>query len=286
MRFTNSFDLHGKTVLLTGAGSGIGAACARLLHAQGANLVLVDINRCGIDGLSKELGAARTLVQEASVTNRSQLDQVVTNSLARFGRIDVVFANAGIACNPPTTIAAADEAEFERVIEVDLLGVWRTVRACLPQIVKNKGHVLVTASIYAYLNGVCNAPYAMSKAGVEMFGRSLRAELAGSGATAGVLYPGWVSTPLTHNVTGGNALATELVNAAYPKLLRRFISPEEVAQAALSGIQKRAPRIMVPSRWIPVSMLRGIFNPLTDWGIDKHKKIQMLVGKLDKQSAR
>lgn len=115
--------------------------------------------------------------------------------------------------------------------------------------------------------------------------RSLRAELAGGGATAGVLYPGWVSTPLTHNVTGGNVLATELVNAAYPKPLRRFISPEEVAQAAVSGIQKRAPRIMVPSRWILVSMLRGILDPLTDWGIGKHKKIQALVNKLGKQSS-
>jgi len=108
----------------------------------------------------------------------------------RFGGVDVVFANAGITVDPPATIAGVDAVAFERVIEVDLLGMWRTVRAALPQVIERRGHVLVTASCYSFLNGMLNAAYAMSKAGVEQFGRALRSELAVHGATAGVLYPG------------------------------------------------------------------------------------------------
>jgi NAD(P)-dependent dehydrogenase (short-subunit alcohol dehydrogenase family) len=274
--------LQGKTVLITGAGSGIGAACARLFHAQGASVVLLDITAAGIEALATELGEARTLARVASVTDRVQLDQVVVEVLQRFGQLDVVFANAGIACDPPTTTLKMPEATFERIIEVNLLGVWRTVRACLPAIVASQGHVLVTASIYAYVNGMVNAPYAMSKAGVEMFGRSLRAELAGTGATAGVLYPGWVTTPISRSAMGGHAIASELVRLAYPGPLKTPIAAEVVAAATVRGAQRRSARIMVPRRWIPIAMLRGLFNPLSDWIVDRHRTIQRLVRDIER----
>ena len=283
MVHSRHLNLQGKTVFITGAGSGIGAACARLFHAQGAFVVLVDVSAGGINTLAGELGDARTLARVASVTERDQLDQVVHETVARFGRIDVVFANAGIACDPPATVLHMKEVTFERIIEVNLLGVWRTVRACLPFIIESKGHILLTSSIYAYVNGMVNAPYAMSKAGVEMFGRALRAELAGTGATAGVLYPGWVSTPISRSAMGGHAVASALVRLAYPGALKTPITPEAVAAATLQGIQRRAARIMVPRRWVPISMLRGIVNPISDWIIDRHRGIHALVRELEQQ---
>jgi hypothetical protein len=93
-----------------------------------------------------------------------------------FGKVDVVFANAGIANDPPTTLAAADLDAYERVINVDLHGVIRTIKPALPEIIANQGHVLITASVYAFVNGVANSAYAASKAAVEMLGRSLRLE--------------------------------------------------------------------------------------------------------------
>lgn len=276
-------NLHGKTVLITGAGSGIGAACAKLFHAQGASVVLVDITPAGITALAGELGEARTLTCVVSVTDSDQLKQVVQDTLKKFGRLDVVFANAGIACDPPTTVLKMPEAIFERIIAVNLLGVWRTVRACLPHIVEGKGHILVTASIYAYVNGLGNAPYAMSKAGVEMFGRSLRSELAGTGATAGVLYPGWVTTPISHSAMGGHAIAAALVRIAFPGPFKAPITPEVVAEATIRGVQRRSARIMVPRRWVPIAMLRGIFNPVSDWVIDRHRRIHTLVRELERQ---
>ena len=87
-------------------------------------------------------------------------------------------------------LSAVNLDAYEKVIEVDLLGAVRTIKAALPEIIRNRGYILITASIYAFCNDVINSAYA-SKAAVEMLGRSLRLELAPEGAAAGVLYPGW-----------------------------------------------------------------------------------------------
>ena len=124
----------------------------------------------------------------------------------------------------------------------------------------------------------------MSKAGVEQFGRALRSELAPHRATAGVLYPGWVKTPLTGPAFGGNRTATELVAHAYPAALRQQITPERVADAVVRGVERRSARIIVPRRWAPISTLRGIVNPLIDARLDKDAEVQRLTLELERQS--
>src|SRR5271166_4251304 len=276
-----TYSLKDKAVLITGAASGIGAACARKAHAEGAKVILVDISEAGCKALAEELGHERTLAVSASVTDQQRLDYVAQLAVETFGGIDVVFANAGIACDPPTTIRAMKAEMFQAIIDVNLLGIWRTVMACLPQIIVRQGHVLVTASAYAYVNGVANAPYAMSKAGVEMFGRALRAELAGTGATVGVLYPGWVKTPIANVAFGGHKAATELVEMGFPGFLRKPIAPERVAAAVVRGVQSRAPRIMAPARWITLSLLRGIVNVFSDQMLDRRQAIQSKVREIE-----
>ncbi|PVG83801.1 short-chain dehydrogenase [Nocardioides gansuensis] len=275
------FALPGKTILITGATGGIGAACARALVKAGANVTLVDLNPAHLEALSNELGPDQSLAIAGDVTDRASMDDAVARTLTRFGALDVTFANAGIAATTPTTIRATKEEEFERIIEVDLLGVWRTVRASLPAISESNGHVLVTASIYAYFNGMLNAPYAMSKAGVEMFGRALRSELAGTGATAGVLYPGWVATPIIE-ASFGNPVTEEIIRLAYPKGLRQPVAPARIAQAVVKGLESRSPRITCPRRWVPISAARGALNVLTDAAIDRNARIHGLVRELDK----
>ncbi|MFJ3639265.1 SDR family oxidoreductase [Streptomyces sp. NPDC090108] len=190
-------------------------------------------------------------------------------------------ANAGIAADPPATIATIDPAMFERVVEVDLLGVWRTVRAALPHVIAARGHVLVTASLYAYFNGMTNAPYAMSKAGVEQFGRALRAELGIHGASAGVLYPGWVHTPIAGAAFGSNDITTRMREIAFPSLLGKAIAPTRVADAVVRGIENRSARVMVPRRWIPFSALRGVLNPVTDLIAERHPELRRLLRRLE-----
>src|ERR1700758_3879457 len=227
--FSANQTLSGKTVFITGAAGGIGAATARVLHRRGAHVLLTDLQQRAADAVADELGRHRTLPLAVDVTDAESLQAAVAAAVDEFGAIDVVFANAGIAADPPTTILTIDPAQFEKVVEVDLLGVWRTVRAALPQIIANRGYVLITSSIYAYANGTINAPYAMSKAGVEQLGRALRVELAGAGASAGVLYPGWVNTNIAR--TGSLSRAAGSPSSCSTACSTRCLTPRWYATA-------------------------------------------------------
>ncbi|MGW0551647.1 short-chain dehydrogenase/reductase [Streptomyces altiplanensis] len=275
------YSLTGKTVLITGAAGGIGAACARLLHARGANLVLTGRNASSVAALARELGVQGILALAVDVTDRSALEEAVTRSVERFGTLDVVFANAAVGPDLPATVATIDPDLFEHIVEVDFLGVWRTVRAALPQIIANRGHVLVTASTYAYINGVANAPYAASKAAVEQFARALRVELAPHGATAGVLYPGWVDTAISRAAFGGHELTTRMRETAFPRPLAAAVTPELVARRAVRGIERRAAGTTVPRRWQPVGILRGMINPFTDHLLARHGTLQSMLRALE-----
>ncbi|MEV5548349.1 short-chain dehydrogenase/reductase [Streptomyces sp. NPDC052309] len=275
------YSLAGKTVLITGAAGGIGAACARSLRARGANLVLAGRNAASVATLARELGEEGTLSLSVDVTDRAALDDAVARTVDRFGRLDVVFANAGIAPVRPATVATVDPVSFERVIEVNLLGVWRTVRAVLPQVIAHRGHVLVNASVYAYINGAVNCAYAASKAAVEQMTRALRVELSPHGATAGVLYPGWVETGMTRLAFGGDDLATRMRVVGFPRPFAAAIPAEAVARRVVKGIERRTASITVPRRWQPVGILRGMVNPLCDRLLIRDSRFQLLLRALE-----
>lgn len=281
------YDLNGKVVLITGAAGGIGAATARELYALGARLVLADMQQAAVDKLATEFDLTRVLPVALDVTDAVATKAVVQKAVARFGRLDVAFANAGIAWrHGASTVASCSEAEFERIVEVDLFGVWRTLRAALPEVIRNRGQILVTSSVYAFLNGVANAPYAASKAGVEMLTRSLRAELAYTGATASIVYPGWTATAIAKVAFGGNATVTQMNETLLPAWLRNPISPEQMARAIAKGVQRRRPRISAPLRWVPFSLFRGIFAVTTDAMLSRHSQLQTLIQQLETESRR
>jgi NAD(P)-dependent dehydrogenase (short-subunit alcohol dehydrogenase family) len=282
-----TYDVNGKVVLITGAAGGIGAATARELYALGASLVLADRQQSAVDGLAQEFSASRVLPVALDVTDATATKAVVQRTTQRFGRLDVVLANAGISWRSgASTILSCDEAEFEKIVEVDLLGVWRTLRAALPEIVRNKGQVLVTSSVYAFVNGMGNAPYAASKAGIEMLARCLRAECACTGATASVVYPGWTATSIAKVAFGGDATVTRMNEAGFPGWLRRAIPPEQVARAIAKGVRHRRPRIHAPRRWIPFSLVRGLFGVLTDRMLSRNKEMHALIQRLEAESQR
>jgi NAD(P)-dependent dehydrogenase (short-subunit alcohol dehydrogenase family) len=280
---STTLTLPGKTALVTGGAGGIGAAVATALAARGTNIVLADLGGTGLDRTASSLPAGQVLPIPADVTDAAAMHDVVTAAVERFGRLDIVFANAGIAADPPSTARTMPPSVFERVVEVDLLGVWRTVQPALEHVIARRGHILTTASAYAFVNGMVNAPYAASKAAVEQLGRALRAELAPHGASAGVLYPGWVATPIADSAFGGDPLLTAFKDHTYKGPLRKAITPERVAAAVVPGIERRAPRIIVPRRWLPLSMLRGIVNPLVDRALERDHTLHRLVHQLEAQ---
>lgn len=277
-------ELDGATVLITGAAGGIGSAVAAALHRRGARIVLVDLSQDEVDAVAAGLSAPRTLALSADVTDKDAMTAAVSAARDRFGGIDVVLANAGISSgNTAFTASTAPDGIFERVLAVNLFGVWNTVRAALPSIRESGGHVLVTSSTYAYVNGAVNIPYAASKAAVEQIGRSLRVELAAHGATAGVLYPGWVATPIADVAFGADELATQLVARGFPGPLLTPIEAEVIARAVMRGIERRSPSIQAPRRWAPVSALRGVLNPAIDRRLARDSLMHNLIRQLERR---
>jgi NAD(P)-dependent dehydrogenase (short-subunit alcohol dehydrogenase family) len=182
-------------------------------------------------------------------------------TVARFGGIDVVIANAGIA-PPSEPILTIDPAEFERTVDIDLLGQWRTVRATLPAVIERRGHILVVASIYAFVNGALNASYAASKAGVDQLTRALRVELAHHGATAGVAYLGFVDTDLVGDVFAQQQIVE--ARSIMPAFATRPIPVTKAGRTLVDGIESRAATVAAPG-WIrPLLPLRGIAGTLMD----------------------
>ena len=254
------FDLNGKVALVTGAAKGIGFETARQIHMRGASVAVVDLDSGEASEAADRIGE-RAIGIGADVTDHAAMMAAVAETAERFGGLDVVGANAGIAQTKMATVRGIGSEEWERVFEVDMLGVWRTVRAALPQIVERRGHIVVTSSVYAFVNGVLNSPYAVAKSGVESLGRSLRAELMPLGASASVAYFGWVDTKLVQDAFENNG---DRMQQNLPNFLRKRIGPDEAGAAVVRGIEERAPRIFAPKWWRYVSALRGILNPLLD----------------------
>jgi NAD(P)-dependent dehydrogenase (short-subunit alcohol dehydrogenase family) len=270
-----SFDLNGRVGFVTGGARGIGLETARAMVARGASVALVDLDGADAAAAAKSLGGSeRVIGLGADVTDRDALDDVVAQVVERLGGIDVVVANAGIA-PPPRPVTTIDVDTFERVIEVNLLGVWRTVRATLPQIVQRRGHVVVVASIYAFFNGSLASPYGMSKAGVESLGRALRVELAAHGASAGVAEFGFIDTSMVRDAFA-DPISVRL-EERIPSFISRRLTPDVAGAAIVRGIEKRASRTLEPAFWRPFGVLRGVLNPLLDAAMRRDRVLQQLI---------
>jgi NAD(P)-dependent dehydrogenase (short-subunit alcohol dehydrogenase family) len=275
-----AYDLNGKVALITGAARGIGYETARQLHLRGASVTVLDIDAAEAREAAERIGP-RAIGLATDVTDHSAVMQSVAETVERFGGLDVVVANAGIAQKNMATVRGIGVEEWERVFEVDMLGVWRTVRAALPQIVERQGHIVVTASVYAFVNGVLNTPYAVAKAGVESLGRSLRAELMPLGASASVAYFGWVDTKLVQDAFENNG---DRMQRDLPEFLRKRITPDEAGAAVVRGIEERAPRIFAPKWWRYVSALRGLLNPLLDRRMDSDPRLLKTVREVEAEA--
>jgi NAD(P)-dependent dehydrogenase (short-subunit alcohol dehydrogenase family) len=274
-----SFPLPGKVALITGGARGIGFETARALLARGASVVIADLDKEPAEAAAAQLHDTRAFGLTADVTDRAAMQRAVAATVERFGGLDVVVANAGIVSRVATFRAMSAES-FERVLDVNLMGVWRTVEAALPEIVRRRGHVVVISSIYAFINGVGVAPYAMSKAAVEQFGRALRVELAQHGASASVAYFGFIDTEMVHRAIDADPLADEML-ATFPKVLHKRLPPAKAGEAIVRGIERRSPRIIRPRRWIAMSVLRGVLNPLIDRQMERDERGQAILRKLD-----
>jgi NAD(P)-dependent dehydrogenase (short-subunit alcohol dehydrogenase family) len=237
-------SVAGKRILITGAARGIGADAAQRLAARGAKVALVGLEPEALALVATACGP-EAIWEEADVTDWDALGRAVDAVVKRFGGLDVVVANAGIGAGGMA--AAVEPWAFERVLEVNLLGVWRTVRTCLPHILESRGYILNIGSIASLLPMPGGASYGMAKAGVESFSRALHMEVASHGVDVGVAYFSWLASDLVRSAEEHAPFARMRAQMSWP--FNRTYPVSLGAEAIVRGIEQRA-RIVVAPRWV------------------------------------
>ncbi len=240
-------SVNSQVVFITGGAHGIGAEVARRLHAKGAKLVLTDLDSAALSAISSELGGdEHVLTVVANVCDLPAMESAAEAAVKKFGGIDVVVANAGIASYG--SVLQVDPKAFQRVIDVNLVGVFNTVRATLPTLIGRKGYVLVVSSLAAFAAAPGMSPYDASKAGVEHLTHALRLEVAGHGVTVGSAHMSWIDTALVRDSKADLPSFTELL-AKLPWPLNKTTSVDACADAFVKGIEQRKRRVYCPG-WV------------------------------------
>ncbi|MEA2480162.1 MAG: hypothetical protein QOJ07_2084 [Thermoleophilaceae bacterium] len=258
-------SLSGKTVFITGGARGIGAETARRAAARGANVAVVGLEPGELERVASSCGD-RGAAFECDVTDPGQVQAAVDGTLERFGGIDAVLVNAGIGGGG--LMRWADPDQFEAIIRVNLLGSWRTIKACLPHVIERRGYVLQVASVAAVVHAPGMGAYSASKAGVEAMANSLRSEVKHLGVDVGCAYFSWIGTEMVHG-----ADRTPVGQKARGQLKGPFGKTYPVALAAdavVRGIEERR-RIVVTPSWVrPLISMRSIVQRVSESESTKH----------------
>jgi NAD(P)-dependent dehydrogenase (short-subunit alcohol dehydrogenase family) len=250
-------DLAGTVVVITGAARGLGAELARQLAGKGARVALLGLEPAVLADVAAALPGSAWW--EVDVTDGEALTRIAAEVEERLGPADVVVANAGIATGGP--LLFADPTSYDRVIEVNLLGSIRTVRAFLPQVVRTRGYVLQVASVAALVPGPMMGAYCASKAGVEAFAHGLRGEVRHHGVDVGVAYLTWTDTDMVRGADAREGFGD--MRARLPWVLGRTYPLAPSVERMVDGIIARAPHVYA-QKWVrALTYLRAVMPALT-----------------------
>ncbi len=246
--------LADKVAIVTGASGGIGRAVACALAAEGADLVLASRNAQGLALVAKEIEALgrQALVVPVDVTSQTQVDQMIATALARWGRIDILVANAGAYVR--SRVVTMTVQDVERAMAVNFYGALYGVLAVLPHMLaRHQGHIVFVNTVDAKKGVPTDAPYVSSKSALAGFGAVLRQELYGTGVYVTSVFPGRVDTPM-------------IADLRLP-WISRAISPASVARSIVRSIHTRQLEIVIPPQALALVYLNTFSPRLADWAV-------------------
>jgi NAD(P)-dependent dehydrogenase (short-subunit alcohol dehydrogenase family) len=238
------YDLSGRTVAITGGTGGFARALAPALRQRGANVALLDLDADQAIDAAASVGPPATARGWAvDVRRLDQLEHVLADVAEHFGRLDVVIANAGLG-DVGVLLADDDPQHWDRMIDINLNGVYRTFRAAIPHVSKTKGYLLATSSMAAFVHNPLQGAYTASKAGVWALCDTWRLEVRHTGVAVGSLHPSFFRTPMV------DAMHT---NPAITRLwggngngMWKMTDIDVVVRQAVRGIERRAAHIVAP----------------------------------------
>ncbi|GAA4973314.1 SDR family oxidoreductase [Streptomyces hyderabadensis] len=249
--------LQNRTVVVTGAARGLGAALARACARRGARLALLGLEKPRLDALAAQLPTP-ALAVETDVTDPAALAEAAAETRRRLGRPSVVVANAGVAHGGP--FAASDPAEWRRTVDVNLTGSAHTARAFLPDLLGTAGYHLQIASLASLGAAPMMSAYCAAKAGAEAFAHSLRAEVAHRGVAVGIAYLNWIDTDMIRDADRYPVLRE--LRAHMPPPARRTFPAEDVAARLVRAVERRRTAVYVPGWLRLVQPARAALPPV------------------------
>ncbi|MEU4128569.1 SDR family oxidoreductase [Streptomyces wuyuanensis] len=231
-------SLEGQVAVVTGAARGVGELLARKLSARGARIALVGLEP---DELKAVAGRLHTECEHwhADVTDHEAMSRVAREVKERFGKVDIVVANAGVASGGP--FADSDPQAWRRVVEVNLIGSAVTCRAFLPVLVESRGYFLQIASLAAITPAPMMTAYCASKSGAEAFAHSLRAEVGHKGVKVGVGYLSWTDTDMVRGADQDDVMRELRQRLPWPSNHTYPLGP--AVDRIVAGIERRSAHV-------------------------------------------
>lgn len=255
----------GKVALITGAARGIGAGVARGYVRGGGRVALVGLEPELLAALAEELGDAAAW-WEADVRDGAAVATAIDAAAEHFGRLDHVLANAGIASYG--TVRQIDDAAFERVVDINVNGVFRTLKYATPHLARTRGYALVVASQASFTPLAGLASYNASKAGAESLGLAYKQEVAHLGISVGICHPSWIDTDIVRNAE--KDLPTfRTTREKLPWPANGTTSVETCVELILQGFRRRKGRVYVPKNVIVSNWTKSLVNSPLAWPVLK-----------------
>jgi short-subunit dehydrogenase len=265
--------LHDKIAIVTGASSGIGRATALELAKSGAHLVLASRQKKSLEELAKEIeGLGRdALVEPTDITQRHQVDTLISKVVSHYGRIDILIACAGVYYRSP--IKDMSLSIIDRSMAVNFYGGLYSIMAALPYMCEqNSGHIVLVSTMDTKLGFPGDAPYAAAKAALSVFVDVLHQELHGSEVYTTIIFPGRVDTPFIDDLK-------------LPRI-SMTISPQVVARSIVKAIEKRKPNVMLPFIGVILCYIKIFFPSLANWIVRSFRLQGWEMGDISTQTSK